>query len=242
MEVEILEENRALFASRPAHWEMILVVDRLDRPLREILSRVKDTPVSIPSTEVAFDDSLIVLQNAHDELVRISERLKNILEEDMVRAFGEPGKPGDPVAIVEVCQQTLTLCRNYAGIEQRVVSEPVHPRLAGVQNSIRGLTGTNIGQLLRLVEEMREAVENGRKGLLRFELDFRSDSRAASLLRAAAKPCVALTPAPSASDGSVPGCLAWVAVLLMIFVLSTIVPFWVIVGFVAVVFLFSQKR
>jgi len=56
METEILLENHELFEKRPGCWEFILTIDRLERPLEEIIREVREiasAPASLHASALA---------------------------------------------------------------------------------------------------------------------------------------------------------------------------------------------
>jgi hypothetical protein len=173
MEVEIRPENQRLFGEHPERWAWALVVDRLETPLRDLASEARAIQYAAPSPNVTQSASAYRFKS-YSRLVELyTEGIAEWTGVDLVEACGGPGKEGDPARIDERCGEILTGCRRIIECEEELVSRPVHPSYARAQSKAVGLSLKSIGQLIWMVDSVREAIRTGKTPKLVVEFNSR---------------------------------------------------------------------
>jgi hypothetical protein len=244
VEVEIRSGNRALFESRPGYWEMLLAVDRLEQPLEEIAASASLLEAVPPAGTAAFAGSSEFLAVKVRGITTAFDGLRSALEDDLIASFGEPGTPGNPVAIQSACSLILTHCRDLADAGRAILRTPLHPAFAGAQRRCAGLCAGSIGEVQRLVAELRKAAEEERASTLKLRLSFATD-RLAEVALALAESGSAPIAAPATESGlgclGCLGCLGFAVLALLLCAAAAVAPWWVIAIFIGLCLLAASK-
>jgi len=176
METEILLENRELFEKRPDCWEFILTVDRLERPLEEII-READAVIPAPSSSphVPVIESVEIMQINLSVISSSIEALGSLMESRLSESWGPPGQPGTVEAIERVCDEILSCCKKFAAAERAILTTPIHPKLVDVRNKFRGLASENISRLLEVIKSIGSFIASRGTGKLNFNLHLTTE-------------------------------------------------------------------
>jgi len=177
METEILLENRELFEKRPGCWEFILTIDRLERPMEEIIRDVREiVPAprfSSPNTS-ALASAELMRENI-GVLGSAMEALCQLMESRLIESWGAPGQPGSVAEIERVCAEILFHCKEIADAERTILTTPMHPKLVEVRNKFRGLASENLSRLLKVIKSIRAFIAAGGTGELNLSVSFTSE-------------------------------------------------------------------
>lgn len=99
MEIEIRLENLALFEAHSSHWELLLVVDRLELPLQELISEEpRQSAVADFATLSRVASAEFVLERIRAIRIAIGG-LQSALEKDLTTSFGNGGQSANPSAL-----------------------------------------------------------------------------------------------------------------------------------------------
>lgn len=234
---EIRKENLALFERRPEAWPIILVLDRLEVPLREMSERAR---VLMEYGETRFlgtelmllsgvdddtpseEDSSVWLLERTDKFHQFGASFEPLVNVDLVNALGPPDTEADPAAIESFCTRILLLLKNCIQLEDEILNKRLHPELAEFQFAFAGLTSDFIDPHVALIKRIRDFVENENATTFDFTLKISADRLSPALREGSPQP-VPIAPPPKTSTTSniMGGCL----LLLAAGILGLIVPF-----------------
>jgi hypothetical protein len=175
METDILLENCELFEMRPGCWEFILTVDRLERPLEEIIREARAIEPVPSSKNMPPLQSAEVLRENIAAIIEAVESLRPLMESRLIEAWGEPGQAGSVADIEEVCRWILVRCRDLANAERAILTTPMHPTFAGVRQKFQGIAADNISTVLEAVKSIRAFIAAGSTGTLNLNVRFTTD-------------------------------------------------------------------
>lgn len=172
MKTEILLGNRELFEKRPGCWEIALAVDRLEAPLRALVSdapAIWQAPAAQAVTFSASEDWIL----EHVFLMWLCiESLDELVGKDLPVALGKPGEPGSADAINSACADILENCRELIDAEREIIQTRLHPDFVVTQRAVSGYSSDLLDQFAAMVAGMRHLVETGTTGEFEFTIDF----------------------------------------------------------------------
>jgi|GEM_PF-3267793 len=175
METEILLENCELFEKRPGCWEFILTIDRLERPLEEII-RDADAVIPVPpSLDAPLLESAEIMQKNISVTCAAMEALGPLMEARLAESWGAPGQPGSVVGIERVCAEILSRSKEFADAECAILTTPMHPLFVDAQEKFQGLASENISRVLEIIKSIRTFIAEGHTGKLDLTLRLTTD-------------------------------------------------------------------
>lgn len=230
MDMEIRAENLALFQARPDEWALLLVVDRLERPLEEMIASLRGLEPVQASWAVGIFESEALFRVQFKALLASSEAIKRRLDRDLRRACGPATKNHDPEKIDAACQSILAACNDFASAERALLRTPVNPVFLALQAAVGGLSEDNLGEVLRAVRVIRKLLEEGATGHYKVTVVFRADRLLADVREANEMPTnTALIPPPypacRKSARNLLTTLAWYSVTIPVFWLLMAIAF-----------------
>ncbi len=243
MEVEISRKNQALFDAHPRYWEPLLIVDRLENPLRELSSiDHSNGPVATPQAHSRSASAEFILQHLQAFQVAVNG-LQRALENDVVISFGELGRPGDPVGILSACSLILIHCRTLVQVENAILHTPLYSDLQSLQGRCAGLAAENIAVIRKMITQMRTAAEQEQTDMIIVDAAF-SNPRLINLTSEARSflPTQQINWESNEKSGSgCGGCLAFIGFILIAAVIGIVAPWWIIVIFVGLCLIASKN-
>ena len=175
METEILLENRELFEKRPDCWEFILTVDRLERPLEELICEVDDlVPVPASPRSSALASAELLRENIAAVGAAL-EALCPLMEARLAESWGAPGQPGAVADIERVCGEIFSCCKEIADAERAILTASMHPQLIEARNKFQGLASENLSRLLKVIKPIRNFLAAGSTGDLNLRVHFTTE-------------------------------------------------------------------
>lgn len=224
---EIRKENLALFERHSEAWPIILILDRLEEPLREMSERAR---VLMEYGETRFfgvalhlisgvdddtpseEDSRIWLLERITKFHQFGASFEPLVNVDLANALGAPDTEADPVAIESFCTRILLLLKNCIQLEDEILNKRLHPELAELQFAFAGLTSDFIDPHVALVKRIRDFVENENATTFDFTLKISTDRLSRDLREDSPRP-VPIAPPPKTSTASniMGGCLLLLA-------------------------------
>ncbi len=161
METDILLENRELLDKRPGCWEFILTVDRLERPLEEIIREADAVIPVTASLDAPLLESAEVMQKNIGATCTAMEALGPLMEARLAEVWGALGEPGSVAGIDRVCGEILSRCKEFADAECAILTTPMHPLFADAQEKFQGLASENISRVLEIIKSIRAFIAEG---------------------------------------------------------------------------------
>jgi hypothetical protein len=157
------ERARKLSMDRPKHWEYLLIAELVQSKLLALRKEfVFVKPASEQSIPLDPEEYLGWLKMKLRQPSLIMEGMKSILERKMSEAFGKPGVPGDPLAILRCANEMESLCRDLIEWEEDIkrvnVSDPV---LKSLSATVEGMAGALIDQALDFPRQVFAVFANG---------------------------------------------------------------------------------
>ena len=175
METEILLENRELFEKRPGCWEITLAVDRLEAPLRELVSdarAIRLAPAAQGGSFPASEDWIL----EHTLIMRFCiEALDELVGKDLAAALGNLGEAGNAAAIKSCCTDILESCRELVDAEREIVQSRLHPDFLRTQRALSGYSLDLLDQFAAMVAGFRRIAETGKTGEVEFTIAFHAE-------------------------------------------------------------------
>lgn len=151
---------RQIIHDRPDFWEYSLTAELLRDYLRGPLRKWRDLQRGLYVKDIKkFDESGLInwLSIRMDEIVRLVESLVPLYTEELGKAWGEPGEPGDPIEIRHVCKLIQDAGERLVRWEEDVrfihTSEDFEGLLACLQNSA-GIQLDKISYIPKFIDEM----------------------------------------------------------------------------------------
>ncbi|MFZ4774611.1 MAG: hypothetical protein ACOYM3_04565 [Terrimicrobiaceae bacterium] len=175
MATEIFLENRELFEKRSGCWELALAVDRLEPPLRELVSDARAIRLAPSAQGGSFPGSEDWILE-HSLIMRLCvEALDEHVGKDLPVALGKPGEPGSADAINSVCADILENCRELVDAEREIVQTRLHPDFVVTQRALSGYSLALLDQFAAMVAGFRRIVETGTAGEIEFTIAFHAE-------------------------------------------------------------------
>jgi len=173
MNMEIRAENQRLFSRHPEPWAWVLVVDRLEAPLRALAREARAISHAKPSPNESAGLSAQRFKSQSRLVELYAEGIAEWVGKDLVEACGGAGKAGDLERIDERCGEILAACRGIIEAEEELVARPAHSSFALAQSRAVGLSLDFIGPLIGMVASLRKAIRAGATPILRVEFNSR---------------------------------------------------------------------
>jgi len=214
MQLELRAENRRLLGERPDCWIPILIIDRLERPLDELLARLDALKAAPASPSISVSDSWEFFQTKKQELKSAIARLQEAIEVGLQSACHKRDWPNGPALVTEACSNVLCQWLSVADLELEVLGRTLHPKCSDAQRHVAGFTKENLAPFRDFIRDLRQAVEANRRCVMRFAREFSLDrleprSAKTSLRRGQVK----------ATDKRW-GCFTWVCFILLLWGLA----------------------
>ena len=161
---------------KPDYWEYKLTVELLRSGLRAILPRWRQLHRNLyvkPLVQMQSNEALAWFQSKMNELTKLVEAAKGIVEEELPSAWGPPGTPGSDTEILRACSLYSELCQRILEWEESVRFVSVPSQFEGLQEALRGIGGRYIDKLAVVPVEMAKPFEQEHpKGNLHIQLVF----------------------------------------------------------------------
>jgi len=156
-------------------WEILLVVECLDQPLKSLAEEARSLRISPPSSTRTFQESSGIMDDGIVSIEFFAVLLDEVVATDLVHALGPSGPSGNASTIQTACADTLDICREMFLAESSIVTTSLHPDFHEAQNQVSGFTLDLLTRLTGLVSGLREVAEAGRSGSYQFTLAFNID-------------------------------------------------------------------
>jgi hypothetical protein len=134
------------------------------------------TLLSMPKKAFTGSDYVPWLGHKIDEISPLVDQMAKCFKEDVQESWGKPGESGDPVQILRAVNRLVGFCRVFLNWELEVCSAEPPVKMRRLRDSLRGITGSIIGDAKRGADELARAIANVRGGSKEFRarLDFSS--------------------------------------------------------------------
>ncbi len=236
--IEVRKENVPLFERRPDAWPLVLILDRLEEPLRELrlqaleveglgagrLGMTQSVGSDGPDERQAKEDDASWLLDQVGVLRVAAEDLGTVVNVDLQTALGPPGVASDPQAIEGVCMNILRLLGHCLEVEKNILSRRLHPDLQSTQFAFLGLTGDFIASHQDFVWHIREFLKDENNKSFSFMIALNTDRLLRAVQKEEGQPSPSPPPLeaskPAGFSGAVGGCL----LLLAMFIIALLLP------------------
>ena len=120
-----------------------------------------------------------------NEIAPIVDQMAKCFKEDVRASWGEPGESGDPVRILRAVSTLMSYCRAFLNWEIEVCSTEPPVKMRRLRDSLRGMTGSIIGDVKHGTDELARAIADVRGGSKEFRarLEFSSSPQLARFAR-----------------------------------------------------------
>lgn len=146
---------------RPPLWELKLTTELLRTELGSILQRwqqLKRGMYARKSTIIPVDQLPAWLSAKFHDVSKFIESMNPLLEE-LNKAFGPPGQPGNDKDILTICRFIVTAARNLLEWEEDVRFVHVDQEYHDIFLSMQGVAAYQLDQLVRIPNELSKIIE-----------------------------------------------------------------------------------
>lgn len=178
------EEARKLALERGDLWEFALTEELLRSKLEALESeyaRFDQTLLSVPKKAFSGPDFVPWLGQKINEIAPVVDQMAKCFKEDVRGSWGKPGESGDPLQILRAVNTLMGYCRGFLNWEIEVCSAEPPVTMRPLRDTLRGMTGSIIGDVKRGTDELARAIADVRGGSKEFRarLDFSSSPQLA---------------------------------------------------------------
>lgn len=159
-------EAQKIEAERPPGWEYLITAELLRSYLKRSLRRWRDLSSGLSTTRAkALDDdeSLNWLQEQIQDAALLFGPIQKLFANELLRAWGAPGVPGDAIEILHVCQLIGRAAERIIGWEEHVRSVSVTEKFRRLHAFLPGIAGSQLEKLESVPEFLERVVERARR-------------------------------------------------------------------------------
>src|SRR2546430_766154 len=156
-DLELPPEVKQVIEDRPQHWEFLLI----QRALRSTADEI-NSMATIAST---YGTDAVTFHQWIQELIaegqQIASEWSEVINSEMQKALGPPGKPGDPDLLVAAVDHLIDVTRKAIVCEQRAAALARHPLYGSLAEPFRDIAQPFVdvfNELLRRLDEKLPSV------------------------------------------------------------------------------------
>jgi len=171
---------------KPEYWEYLLTIELLRSKLSEIKRRANDVTRGLelkPSRKIENENLLLWFHEKVEDYSAIAHLIVEVSNNDLYKAWGEPGEPGDEYMIKRSVDLIDNACKVLIDWDLEIRSTIVNEENEEVLTKMSGWTNEMLNKLDNMHIEMREVLLNKKKGHFIIKLDFETPKHFDELLK-----------------------------------------------------------
>jgi hypothetical protein len=149
--------SRQIVIDKPDAWEYRLIAELLRSKLDPLASRwraLKESRYAKPITIIPSGDALDWFHARLTEVTNLLDALKGIITHELQMAWGAPGEPGSPKAILSTCDLFQEACQQLLAWEERIRFAHVPQNYREMARLFAGIGGRIFEQVGAIPGEM----------------------------------------------------------------------------------------